>query len=117
MTNVMWDPESPTLRETIVCYADILGFKEMTKHAFRCGKETDFLIRIKRALDLAHQDVRRFASPWGWSPPIFEMKLFTDNFLVACPIQDPQVSRGEPELVLFPDSFVDVGKLPLTLDS
>ncbi len=86
------------LRETIVCYADILGFKEMTKHAFRCGKETDFLIRIKKALDLAHQDVRRFASPWEWSPPRFEMKLFTDNFLVAYPIRDPQISRGEPEL-------------------
>ena len=98
MTNALWDPELPALRETIVCYADILGFKEMTKHAFRCGKERDFLIRIKKALDLAHQDVRRFASLGEWSPPRFEMKLFTDNFLVACPIRDPQISRGKFEL-------------------
>ena len=70
----------------------------MTMNAFRSGKATDFLITIKGALDRAHEDLRRFARPFGWSPPTFVMKLFTDNFLVACPLRDPGVDHGEPEL-------------------
>ena len=98
MTDGLWNPESPTLRETIVCYADILGFSDMTRRAFRQGKATDFLKRIKEALDKAHEDIRRFSNPFGRIPPTFEMKLFTDNFLVAYPLADPEGNRGEPEL-------------------
>ena len=98
MTDDLWSPESPTLRETIVCYADILGFSDMTKCAFREGKATDFLKRIKEALDQAHEGIRRFANPFGRTPPTFEIKLFTDNFLVAYPLADPAGDRGEPEL-------------------
>lgn len=98
MTDGLWSPESPTLRETIVCYADILGFSDMTKCAFREEKAPEFLKRIKEALDQAHEGIRRFANPFGGTPPTFEIKLFTDNFLVAYPLADPARDRGEPEL-------------------
>ncbi len=98
MTNVLWNEESPELRRAIVCYADILGFKGMTSGAFQSGRPTDFLLRVKRALDLAHEDIKRFASPAIGDSPIFEMKLFTDNFLVAYPIREGWVSDGEGEL-------------------
>ena len=95
---MLWDPESPELRRAVVCYADILGFKGMTYGAFRSGQPDALLLRIKRALDLAHEDIRRFAAPLIGDSPIFEMKLFTDNFLVAFPIQEGWVSDGEGEL-------------------
>ena len=98
MTNVLWDPESPALRRSIVCYADILGFKEMTNGAFQSGNPTDFLLRVKRALDLAHEDIKEFAAPRVGDTPIFGMKLFTDNFLVAYPIGEGWGSDGEGEL-------------------
>ena len=98
MSDDLWNAESPQLRETIVCYADILGFSDMTKSAFREGRAEEFLERIKKALDSAYEDMRRIANPFGWAPPTFEMKLFTDNFLVAYPLADPEHDRGEPEL-------------------
>ena len=115
MTDDLWRSESPTLRETIVCYADILGFSDMTRCAFREGKATDFLKRVKEALDQAHDDMRRIANSCGWAPPIFEMKLFTDNFLVAYPIADPAGDRGEPELATVLMLFAEV-QTKLALD-
>ena len=38
-----WDPESPSLKPTIVCYADILGFRSMTERALKSGTEGEFL--------------------------------------------------------------------------
>lgn len=38
-----WNSSSPALLPTIVCYADILGFRAMTERAYELGKETEFL--------------------------------------------------------------------------
>ena len=54
-----WDPKSPALLPTIICYADILGFRGMTEHAHELGEETEFLQRIKRSLASAYKIVRR----------------------------------------------------------
>ncbi len=76
------------MRRTVVCYADILGFKEMTYGAFQSEKPSEFLLKVKRALDMAHGEIKRFAASRVGDSPIFEMKLFTDNFLVAYPINE-----------------------------
>ena len=34
-----WDPKSPSLLPTIVCYADILGFRGMTEPAHELGED------------------------------------------------------------------------------
>ena len=96
-----WDPKSPSLRRTIVCYADILGFRDLTRSAFESGEETEFLRRIKRSIDAAYEEVRTVATLEGVVPPIFHMKVFTDNFLVAYPLSSPSRDRGEPELGTF----------------
>ena len=93
-----WDPNSPLLVPAIVCYADILGFRDMTKHAFKLGKEKEFLRRIKRSLALAYDQVREVATLGGAVPPIFDLKVFTDNIVVASPLRDPSNDLGEPEL-------------------
>ena len=93
-----WDPESPSLLPTIVCYADILGFRAMTECALESGQERDFLWRIKKSLDKAYGIVRKARTPDGAVPPIFDMKVFTDNIVVAYPLCDPSSDLGEPEL-------------------
>ena len=98
MTSTTWDPESPSLRETILCYADILGFRARTERAFELGEEADFLQKVKRSLDVAYEKVREARTLGGEVPGVFDMKVFTDNIVVAYPLLAPSRDRGEPEL-------------------
>ena len=98
---MLWDPQSPSLRPTIVCYADLLGFRAETHRAFRSGTGDDFLQRIKRSLDKAYYIVREAKTPYGAVTSIFDMKVFTDNIVVAYPLRDPYHDDGEIELGTF----------------
>ena len=98
-----WDPKSPSLLPTIVCYADILGFRDMTERAFKLGEERSFLQRIKCSLAAAYEEMRNSAALGGADDRIldiqlFDMKVFTDNIVVAYPLRDPNRDVGEPEL-------------------
>ena len=93
-----WDPKSPSLLPTIVCYADILGFRDMTESALKSGSENEFLQRIKRSLAAAYERVREAATLGGEETSMFDMKVFTDNIIVAYPLRNPSWDRGEPEL-------------------
>ncbi len=93
-----WDPKSPSLRPTVLCYADILGFRALTERAHRLGQETEFLQRIKHSLAAAYEIVRNAKTLDGWPPSIFDMKVFTDNLVVAYPLRAPSRDGGEPEL-------------------
>ena len=93
-----WDPESPSLLPAIVCHADILGFRAMTRVALRSGTGKDFLLRIKRALSAAYGKVRKARNPGYGLPPAFDMKVYTDNIVVAQPLNAPFRNHGESEL-------------------
>ncbi len=92
-----WNPNSPQLRRAIVCYADILGFRDKTERAFRRGKEGEFLQRVKHSLSKAYDQVRDL-STLGGGLPFLDMKVFTDNIVVGCPLRYPCEDLGEPEL-------------------
>ena len=99
MTKALWDPNSSTLLPTIICYADILGFREMTKHAFESGNGEEFLRKVKRSLGAAHKKLREGATYSGnLEYPIFDVRVFTDNIVVACPLATVEHDLGEPEL-------------------
>ena len=98
MTSMTWDPESPSLRETILCYADILGFRARTERAINTGEEVEFLQEVKRSLSAAYEKFREAKRFDGEVLGLFDMKVFTDNIVVAYPLQDPGSDRGEPEL-------------------
>ena len=55
-----WNPKSPRLRPAIVCYADILGFRDMTERALEFDKGEAFLQRIKRSLSKAYDKCATF---------------------------------------------------------
>ena len=93
-----WDPNSPSLRKAIICYADILGFRAETEREFASGEATQFLRRIKGSLDIAYGKVREAKKAGGTDTSIFDMKVFTDNIVVAYPVHDPDIELGEGEL-------------------
>ena len=104
-----WNSESPSFLRAIICYADILGFKRKTRDAFICEEESEFLVRITRALQAAYGVVRSFAAPvTEGDPPLFEMKFFTDNVVVAFPLRDPLVELGEYEFATLLLRFSEV---------
>ena len=94
-----WDPKSPSLLPALVCYADILGFRSMTEDALESGEGMEFLRRIKHSLDVAYEKVRNYQMLDGMAThPVFDMKVFTDNIVVAYPLRNPGWDFGEPEL-------------------
>ena len=98
MTSTPWDRKSPELRRAIICYADILGFRARTEQKFRMGQGTEFLLEIKRSLGAAYDRIRQAQTLGGVVPSIFDMKLFTDNIVVAYPVREPDAELGEIEL-------------------
>ena len=98
MKRTIWNPQSPSLRAAIVCFADILGFGNLTKCAFDSDTGGEFLLRIKSSLSRAYDRVEEAASTSETVPPIFEMKAFTDNFVIAHPFRNFEQEWGEPEL-------------------
>ena len=93
-----WDQNSPSLLPTMICYADILGFRNMTEQALKSGTAVEFLLRVKHSLAEAYGKVREDATLGDEIPPRFDMKVFTDNIVVAHPLGNPGRDLGEPEL-------------------
>ena len=108
MMNMTWDPNSPSLRKAVICYADILGFRAETKRAFASGEETQFLQRVKNALGVAYGKVREAQAAGGTEISVFDMKIFTDNIVVAYPVHDPDIELGEGELGIILMLFSEV---------
>ena len=93
-----WDQKRPSLLPAIVCYADILGFRNMTMEAFEAGKADEFLRKVTASLTSAYDKVREFVTDAGAQFQILDMKVFTDNIVVAYPLRDPHKNYGVPEL-------------------
>ena len=70
----------------------------MTDLALESGTEGEFLLRVKHSLASAYDKVRERARLDGEGPSIFDMKVFTDNIVVAHPLRNPARDLGEPEL-------------------
>ena len=93
-----WNPESPSLLQAVVCHADILGFSNKIACAMESGKGEEFLLRIKSSLSAAYGKVHEARKLGYGLPPDFEVKVYTDNVVVAYPLSEPSRDHGEPEL-------------------
>ena len=93
-----WDPKSPSLLPTVVCYADIRRFRAMTVKAIKSGEDEVFLQRIKSSLSEAYEIVRKAQTLDGAVPSMFDMKVFTDNIVIAFPLYNLRGNDGEAEL-------------------
>ena len=68
----------------------------------------DFLQKVKRSLEVAYEKVREARTLGGEVPGVFDMKVFTDNIIVAYPLLAPSRDRGEPELFDLLSVFAEV---------
>ena len=93
-----WDPKSPSLLPSIICYADLLGFRNKIERAFESGEEEEFLRRVSRSVGVVYDDVRKYAALLGRHSPTFHVKVFTDNIVVAYSLSNLIEDLGEPEL-------------------
>ncbi|MDE2781029.1 MAG: hypothetical protein OXI91_15335 [Chloroflexota bacterium] len=105
----LWDPESLEMLPAIICHADILGFTNMTRRALKSGTAREFLGQLKQALSGTYDRLRRqdtLTSPFQVDSsldsqdelPVFDMKVFSDNVIVAYPYPETDIALGEPEL-------------------
>ena len=71
----------------------------MTEAALESSKGDDFLRGIKDSLATAYGNIRGFAKLDGEAKPVlFDIKVFTDNIVVAHPLRYLRRDYGEPEL-------------------
>ena len=85
------------LLQSFVCYADILGFSQMSLVRIHQGRGNEFLAFIRKSLNEAYENIRRELLD---NPEIddFNLKVFTDNIVIGFPIKDISFDGGEPEL-------------------
>jgi hypothetical protein len=82
----------PALIPSFVCYADILGFSELSRAAVKAGLGEQFLQKLRTVLTEAYEQVRTRAGDG-----IFSVKVFTDNIVVGHPAPENGFDFGEAE--------------------
>lgn len=84
---------------SFVCYADILGYSQLSIEAVKSGQGEQFLSKLRKALSGAYERVRKHANGWD-GIDFFSIKIFTDNIIVGYPIPSYKKDGdyGESEL-------------------
>jgi len=82
---------------SFVCYADILGYGQLSQEALKKGEGELFLVKLRKALSYAYERVRT-RSIGIEGEQRFSVKVFTDNIVVGYPIHMRNIDHGEPEL-------------------
>jgi hypothetical protein len=85
---------------SIVCYADILGWKRNTEDAIKSGQGSTYLRMVRQTLSFAYDELRKMTAPVTQTdPPFFDIKIFTDNVAIAFPSLGSSRRFAEPALV------------------
>lgn len=109
MRNYEDDRGEPALRMSLVCYADILGWRSEICEALQEGRGLQHLREIRRMLSEVYNGVREKATAaFQGQPPNFEMKAFTDNIVVAFPTPKVAYDAGERELEFLLSVFAEL---------
>ena len=89
----------PMMLRSVVCFADILGYRGMTAEALQNGTGNKFLQKIHTALASVYSALRERGEGIKGGAPVFQVKVFTDNVVVGYPFFDlPEEDDGEFEI-------------------
>ncbi|OXS75847.1 hypothetical protein B1B05_14970 [Domibacillus enclensis] len=105
MSYPKYDPTNPQLLESIVCFADILGFSNLIIQSDQQDKGTDLLRDLHNILSNQYREMSELN-------PLGSFKSFTDNVILAY----PKVEDGEGQSGSIFMSFVYF-QLTMTLNS
>lgn len=97
MTTKAYSSSDPTLKTSIVCFVDILGFSQLSLEALSDNQGNEFLFRLRNALSKAYKEIRRNSKGWK-SKESYSIKIFTDNIVVGYPLNSFESDFGEFEL-------------------
>lgn len=103
-----------TLLKSVVCFADILGFSQLSTSALEHGNGNDFLRDLRNALTKTYTRVKKHSEGIG-GEAFFAYKVFTDNIVVGYPLYDPDHDHGEPESGHILEVFIEL-QLALVLE-
>jgi hypothetical protein len=83
-----YDDKNPELKNSVVCFIDILGFREISERAFTDHKGNDLLAKLNKIIskNIDHIKLNETYDK--------NIKIFTDNIVIGIPIYDD----GELEL-------------------
>jgi hypothetical protein len=93
----MYKSSPPQTIPSFVCYADILGYSQLSRDALNAGQGDVFLSKLHTALGNAYSWVREQSNDWDGEKR-FEVKIFTDNIVIGYPLLEPDIGFGEYEL-------------------
>lgn len=86
---------APQMLPSVVCYADILGYGDLSRAAIVNGRGDEFLQRMYKALTCAYGAMHSHNSHDG--RPLYSVKVLTDNVVVGYPVTPGGL--GELELL------------------
>ena len=84
--------------KSYVCFADILGYSRLAVDALKSASPTEFLQKLRKALSTAYERIRENSKIEFGGEAFYVVKVFADNIVVGCPIDERGFGQGEPEL-------------------
>jgi len=97
--------DQPQLQLSWVCYADILGYKQLTEDAINNGECQNFLNTLNEALSHSYNRIQRLLV--NGEKAIWAVKTFTDNIVIGYPARNADINDGVPEFVSVLNIFME----------
>jgi hypothetical protein len=89
------DGEKPQLKNSVVAFMDILGYRQMAEDAASAGTEPELLLRLHSTLEYGQKFLKGDLTPPKLGlKDFYAVKAFTDNIVIGWPIR----TDGESEL-------------------
>jgi hypothetical protein len=81
------DGEGPQLKNSVVVFMDILGYREMAENAASAGTEPELLLRLHSTLESGQKFLKGdLTLPKLGLKDFYAVKAFTDNIVIGWPI-------------------------------
>lgn len=82
------DGEGPQLKNSVVAFMDILGYREMAENAASGGTEPELLLRLHSTLEYGQKFLKGDLTPPKLGlKDFYAVKAFTDNIVIGWPIR------------------------------
>lgn len=79
--------EGPQLKNSVVAFMDILGYRDMVENAVSAGTEPELLLKLHSCLEYGQKFLKGELTPPKLGPKdYYAVKAFTDNIVIGWPI-------------------------------
>ncbi len=93
--------EPPRLKRSVTAYLDILGYRDLIDRAFKEGRAEEELKKLRLALNASYEIFRERSPTISDVPKVWELRAFTDNIVLGCPLVFGEEAGAEMFHVFF----------------